>query len=520
MARLRFSLDAGAPTPFGPRTGMLVLSRPSGASISLPTPTLLTTTSRGVVPHLTRSHVRSSSAIGLVHVPFETFLEQSPPVPTLQPGPNALHRFLGFDVDRHIVSMSIRDPDDTREMPPNGNQHLNAYSLRGVRKVAPGDWTTYVRACTPDIVVALSDTPHTASPFSQKRLTKSIERSTTWLAALLAPNTSAAAPAILVHLAGSASHPARAAFSASLTEPLSTIDGLPTYDAGVAGYTVDLKPLRLAIAASSNTTQSTTPSLLHTSLSTLPPTKPRFAHGTTGPHDMLRLICDVGIDVLDARWAIDAASCGVALDFVFPVPEDRDSVNSKKKKEIGHNLYDTIYRLDFSPLSDSFIPASSQPPNSNSHPTICPCIACSPHSPTQRIVHGPFEVSSPPSTTHNPPYTRAYLHHLLHTHEMSAHSLLVAHNLAVVSSLLDGVRGVLSSPSSPFADQVQRFEDTYRDIDPDPDLAREANSNSNVIQQARTMWADVERARGKGRLKREKEKEEVGAGEGAEELKA
>jgi hypothetical protein len=69
-------------------------------------------------------------------------LEHNPPVPTLQaqqPGqaanPHPLHTFLGFVPDKHIVSMSLRDPHDAREMPPNGNAHVCAYSLRGVRKV-------------------------------------------------------------------------------------------------------------------------------------------------------------------------------------------------------------------------------------------------------------------------------------------------------------------------------------------------------------------------------------------------
>ncbi|KAG6895778.1 hypothetical protein C0992_012653 [Termitomyces sp. T32_za158] len=489
MARagLRFTLDDGVPTPFGPRRGTLVLSRPSGNSITLPTPTLLTPTSRGVVPHLTRSHVRSSDAIGLIHVPFETFLEQSPPVPTLDPGPNALHRFLGFELDRHIVSLSVRDPDDTRAMPPNGNGFLNACSLRGVRKITPAEWTNYTRACKPDLVVALSDTPHTAPPFSQKRLTKSIERSTAWLAALLAPNAdSSPSPAVLVHLAGSTSHAARAAFAGSLTEPLnalesSSIGGLPTYDAGVAGYTVDLRPLRPAISSPDRTA-----ALLHASLAALPPSKPRFAHGATGPHDVLRLLRDVGIDVLDARWAVDAASCGVALDFAFPVLDAQP-----EKKQIGHNLYDTRYRLDFRPLSTDASP--------------CPCIACSPTSPTHHIVHGPFEPPSPsPTSPGSSPYTRAYLHHLLHTHEMSAHSLLAAHNLAVVAALLDGVRRVIASASNndttpTFASEVRRFEETYHDID--------IEGEGSVIHEARTMWADVDKARGKGRLKRERERE-------------
>ncbi|KAG6906713.1 hypothetical protein DXG01_012455 [Tephrocybe rancida] len=519
---LRFSFDEAAAPLFGPRRGTLVIERPTGHTITLQTPALLTGTSRGVVPHLSRGHTRASAAIGLLHVPFETFLEHVPPVPTLQPGPNALHRFLGFNPDQHILSVSIRDPDDLRDMPPNGNQHLAANSLRGVRKVSPADWTKYVNSCTPDIVVALSDTPYTAPPFSQKRLTKSIERSTAWLTAFLSSNvnntaTSAnttpdpPAPAVLVHLAGSASHPARASFAASLTEPLSPLEvaavgGLPNLDAGVAGYTIDLKPLRKVVSATQapspaqpNTDEETT-ALIHTSLSALPQNKPRLVHGTHGPHDVLRLVRDVGIDIVEARWAVDAASHGIALDFAFPVTQD--GAEGQKKKELGHNLYDVRYRLDFARLAEAFR-AASEPAEGGTR--VCPCIACSPVQPPQRIVHGSDPSEAGGANSHNggqekeynPPSTRAYLHHLLHTHEMSAHALLVAHNLAVVDALLTGVRNTLDAVGRDgFAAEVRRFQTAY-------------SEEGAVEQEARFMWAEVERARGKGRLAREKEKEQL-----------
>ena len=62
-------------------------------------------------------------------------LENNPPVPTLQPGHNPLHRFLGFNPNNHLLSISARDPNDAREMPPNGNSHMSVNTLQGVRKV-------------------------------------------------------------------------------------------------------------------------------------------------------------------------------------------------------------------------------------------------------------------------------------------------------------------------------------------------------------------------------------------------
>jgi len=62
-------------------------------------------------------------------------LEHYPPVPTLQPGSNPLHTFLGYTPGKQLLSMSARDPYDGREMPTNGANHVSVYSLRGVRKV-------------------------------------------------------------------------------------------------------------------------------------------------------------------------------------------------------------------------------------------------------------------------------------------------------------------------------------------------------------------------------------------------
>ncbi|KAF5384379.1 hypothetical protein D9615_003133 [Tricholomella constricta] len=502
MTRLQFALThPDQQTTFGPRLGTLVVR-----SITLDTPTLLTSTSRGVIPHLSRDHVRKSPALAWLHVPFESFLEHTPPVPTLQPGPHPLHRFLGFKPDDHILSFDLRDPADVREMPPNGNSHVSAMCLRGVRKISPAQWRTYTNACQPDIVAALTDTPHRHPPFSQKRLTKSIDRSTAWLANLLATDDTlppAPAPAVFVHLAGSTSHPARAAFTASLLEPLSPVNAaLPSLDAGVTGYILDLAPLRATATA-----EPDSHSLLRTSLHALPPTKPRLAHGTPGPHALLRLLRDVGADAVDAPWAIAAAACGVSFDFEFPVRETKRAEDGAGKEELGCNLYDARYALDFGGLGGE-------------REGGCACVACTDAQDRGRgrkqIVHGTDASEAADALAgadaHGdealPGYTRAYVHHLLHTHEMGAHALLALHNLEIVRAFLAGVRRVLAADGvTGFAREVGRFEERYLELDADADGGEGEGDKGTVMREAKVMWAEVERARGKGRLAREREKE-------------
>lgn len=129
--KLTFILEQGK--QFGPRVGRLRLTRPSDSPsnhvIDIRTPNFLIGTSRGVVPHFSRDHVHSANGISWINVSFESFLEQTPPVPTYQTGSQPLHNFLGFDSSKHIVSLSLRDPLDAREMPPNGNSHVSAFSF-------------------------------------------------------------------------------------------------------------------------------------------------------------------------------------------------------------------------------------------------------------------------------------------------------------------------------------------------------------------------------------------------------
>ncbi|KAF8840077.1 hypothetical protein BDN67DRAFT_969122 [Paxillus ammoniavirescens] len=577
---LTFTLPPSVPR-FSARLGKIVLTRPTPDSdtvvIEMETPDILVGTSRGVIPHFSRDHCKSSDAIKWINVPFESFLEQTPPVPTMQTGPYPLHRFLGFDTRRHIASLCLRDPLDTREMPPNGNAHVSANCIRGVRKVTNSDWQNYVHKMQPDIVFALTDTPFTFPPHSQKRVTKSIERSAAWVADLLRPmhcDTSSSelqSPRIshhplnvFVHMAGGTSLPAREAFAYSLREKLhgpeaEAIRPLHSLDEGIAGYSFDLATLRgikphpntsyhqslpdrfleresptmfqntklIAEAPTPSPTSASSPisssgsslaeplvppeiaSLLQASLVELPEGKPRLVTGSRSPHEMLRLIRDVGVDIFDSGWAMSAANVGVALDFVFPVPPaDRDAPETKRR-DLGHNLYDRVYAHQFSSLADAFEGAAERASDTgagSSQRRICSCIACSPRSPPSHILHSTLDHQSYTDSAHGEvvteyesPYTRAYIHHLLHTHEMSAHTLLAAHNLAVLSALLAGVREVLADEGGEeardrFALEVERFENSY-------------GESMEVFSAGKKAWQDVDRARGKGRLAREKEKQ-------------
>ena len=383
-------------------------------------------------------------------------------------------------------------------------------------------------AAQPDVLVALSDIPLTSGSHSQKRISKSVERSASWLANVLRPlpgrhvspgaATTTHLPNVLVHMAGGTTPAARQAFSRSLLEPLfdkeaEAIKPLNNLDQGVAGYTFDLAPLHKSLSPPSShaTTKnggfeatidlfSTPPapsvikhvvSLICTSLEPLPATKPRFVHSAGSPHEILALIRDVGIDLFDAHWAQRAADVGVALDFVFPALATTDVLPADAAaapREIGHNLYDKGYSHDFSPFADTLRSCSAE--QDDKRPP-CTCMACAPSRPSDPLKFSRLDEAPP---LHTPvPYTRAYVHHLLSTHEMAAHTLLALHNLAVLDTFFSGVRRVLSEQPEVFSQEITRFEQIF-------------DEKLGVLAEARKAWTEVSLARGKGRLTREREK--------------
>ncbi|GJE86974.1 Queuine tRNA-ribosyltransferase subunit [Phanerochaete sordida] len=517
MASLKFDLldTVEQATTFGPRLGVLSLQREDGSSLQIKTPGLITTTSRGVVPHLSRDHTSLTEAVRWVQLPFESFLERNPPIPTLQGGPHALHKFLGYKTHQHLLSLTVRDPSDGREMPANGKDHIAAMTIRGVRKITPTQWKEYMRACRPDVVAALSDVPFTQPPYSQKRITKSLERSTAWLADLLSSQSDLNHEPfnVLVHLVGSHDARARQAFSEGLVEPLYGKDAeliapFKTLDEGVAGYILELEHLRASlVGADSPDIHDAVSQLCKASLAPLSFGKLRVIHTTSSPHDILQLVQDVGVDLFDAPWAHQAADLGIALDFRFPVsppplvvgqacssPMRRDG----GKLDIGHNLFDTAYAHDHSRFASTFIDAATASQLPDAHEArdfVCKCLACSPVTSEECLVHSSVDsFRNTNGESMNLPYTRAYVHHLLHTHEMSSHALLATHNLSVVDRLLADIRKMLSEPGGEarYREEAKKFYEAY-------------DRQLSVFDEARAQWAKVERERGKGRLRREKD---------------
>lgn len=343
----------------------------------------------------------------------------------------------------------------------------------------------------PDIVFALPDIPFTATPPSEKRTMKTLERSLRWLGQILRISH----PNVFVHMAGGHNDVARDDFATGLLEPLEGPEardlqplGLDKLDDGVAGYSFDMAPLRKQVP-SLDASQASLTDLVSISLKPLPDSKPRLVSGCTSPHEILSLV-NVGIDLFDTFFAQRAANWGIALDFAFPAPAQ----DGASPIEIGVNLYEPDYERQFTRLSTNF----SGFFESHADRPVCPCIACSPSFSTTPVVHSSIDERLPSqnATVYEPAVTRAYVHHLLHTHEMSAHTYLAAHNINVLSSFFVSIRKFIQRPDlqESFATELTRFEAHYTR----PDIP------NGLFDRANVQFRDVDLVRGKGRLAREK----------------
>jgi hypothetical protein len=246
----------------------------------------------------------------------------------------------------------------------------------------------------------------------------------------------------------------------------------PPIDANVCGYSLTVVP-------TSPMRDASLPTLFLASLAPLSPSKPRLVLSASGPHDILRLCRDVGIDLFVDEWSSNCASVGVGLDFCFPVPVRPDESATAPRRlasgklDIGHNFFDLDFTQAFVPLSSSALARPVRAPKSTDETDDTP-----PH---------PFGPSEP---------TRAYVHHLLQSHEMTAHVILALHNSLVMHNFFSAIRRLLEDEDAgAFAREVDRFFETYEGGTPF------SGGNYACVVAAQKELESVDTARGKGSLK-------------------
>lgn len=266
---------------------------------------------------------------------------------------------------------------------------------------------------------------------------------------------------VFAPLVGSSSSRQRKAFSDSLLDASGSAGTAPDDD--IAGYALTLDD-------ASRATHSILPSLFLDSLGSLPSSKPRLVLSAAGPHDILRLIGDVGLDLFVDEWSSRCATLGVGLDFDFPAPSP-SSTAGFTKLDIGHSFFDHAFSEAFVPLSSSSLALPPHPYNSTAP------------------LNQPYSHFGP-----SPP-TRGYVHHLLQSYEMTAHVILALNNATVMHAFFASIRRLLDAGGEAFDVEVARFFEVYEEGTPF------SGGDYECVRSAQKELENVQGVRGKGSVK-------------------
>lgn len=249
---------------------------------------------------------------------------------------------------------------------------------------------------------------------------------------------------IFAPLVGGVYPAAREEYAKSLSPSAGLFDSL-------AGYSLNLNTLRSPDHAGiASTSDDKTVELASASFDHVDPSKPRLALCPNGPHEMLELVASSGVDLFMDEWSSAMSSIGIALDFLL----ETSKTESTDKRELGINLFDDKYARDFTPLAG---PATMQ---------------------LLEAHYGSEALGDLP--------TKAYLHHLLQTHEMTSHVLLAMHNICIMDLFAHSIREAIKNGT--FEEAREAFKNTY-------------SRRVSAWSEASAEWSRVNKERGKGRLK-------------------
>ena len=264
----------------------------------------------------------------------------------------------------------------------------------GSRRVSPAVYADILAALRCDVAISLADEPLAGDTSKRQRLCA--ERTHRWLLDLrgvLALKAPGLLPTVwaCIQGGGDVDERRRAAQAAA---------GVPVSGFSLGGFCTGEAP-------------QARPELIAACLSALPPGLPRHIGGMNSPEEVLQAV-SCGVDVFDGGYAHAATAQGCAL--LFPVgPNDPvgDTTVAPGTDGVKANLRALAFTLDQGPLCRG-----------------CTCFACARH-------------------------TRAYVHHLLDTHEMLADILLDVHNVHHMLRFFAALRRAVA------AGQLAEFRDFH-----------------------------------------------------------
>lgn len=311
---------------------------------------------------------------------------------TIQQFSGTAREFLGIDPGLAVVA-AARDPciyEYQGALRQSTDEWASTATASGSKAITPEDYIATAAALQPDVLVTLSDEVPCDS--KRERAVASVDRTLQWLPRCLraVASITPAVPSLAIFASvQGAQFPDQRRRCA---------EGLAAHTETVAGICVG----GLGTGESPQLRQE----LISEILACISPEKPRMVASIGSPEGVIDAIGQ-GIDLFDVSYIADVTSGGYALTFpVSPEEEEKmaataahsHSISLKpngqyEPAELGSddskiNLWASGYSTDARPFVDG-----------------CMCLACTAH-------------------------TRAYVHHLLESHEMTAQVLLEAHNTA------------------------------------------------------------------------------------------
>lgn len=367
------------------RCGVLTVG---GSTAEVHTPAMLGYTRRGAPLHLTHDVLaRLPQEARLLGVQPLAFAGDAPAASVVAAA-GGLASFAGLP--GCVLVASCREPYayDVAVAPKNGAQGsdvgLAVSTQAGTRRVSPAAYADVLAALRCDVAIAMADEPLASE--SAKRQRACAERTHRWLQDLRAA-LAVKAPDLVATLWASvqggddADERERAARAAA---------NMPVGGFSLGGFGTGEAPSARA-------------ELLQACCGTLPAHMPRHVAGLNSPEEILDAVA-CGVDLFDGGYAHAATAQGCAL--LFPVePHDGcggDTAVAPGTDGVKANLRALAFRVDSRPLCPG-----------------CTCFACGRH-------------------------TRAYVHHLLDTHEMLADILLDVHNMHHMLRFFAALRGAIA----------------------------------------------------------------------------
>ncbi|KAG0200319.1 Queuine tRNA-ribosyltransferase subunit qtrtd1 [Mortierella sp. GBA30] len=424
------------------------------------TPGCFMFSTKGSVPHLTPDNMRLQD-FGGINVSLEQLLQTDQPAsfskwPSTSPN-NSSSKFTLADylhLQDLILMCDLRDyssfspfanpspatsSDTSTKLGPNTDRHVLLSTPKGTRQLTLDDYLQVVRQYRPDIMVALTDniaekTKNLSNGPPEKRVRKSVERSLRWLDQILlerqgqdgriedrkveeekrrrkerkekkkqvanqhgeqisnketqgdqVQTKEEAEAAVVVEVIPTEPWKNVAVFAHVLgaqfeEERIRSAEETAKRE-GVDGFIIDTS----SIAETVDDTEKIL-KLVQTSMEHLPSQKPKLVYGVQTPEDVLKAIA-LGVDLFDTSYPYHLTEDGKASLYCFgqePCPESVSAANSGNNRWI--NLWDEEHGDKFVPIMEG-----------------CKCYACK-----------------------DGRHTRAYINHLLKTHEMLATVLLMS----------------------------------------------------------------------------------------------